>query len=270
MIKLNQGHVFLQAETITTRGSNATQEISDDAQPSNFDGSLLSQPLDSSTQTELTASNISQMEGVVRDHYTNVYLSHNPSDVNANGVFNVKNFENDVKMVTYYTGVPNFKVLKSTFEFIRNHVKPGKCLTQFEEFIIVLSKPRLNLGMQDLAYRCSISLSKVSRILHKWLIVMDIRLTPACIVWPLRENLRKTMPECFTKTFGKKVVVIIDCFEIFVDRPSNVMARAETWSQYKHHNTVKFLIGITPQGVVSFISKGWGGRVSDAKLWYFK
>jgi len=26
---------------------------------------------------------------------------------------------------------------------------------------------------------------------------------------------------------------------------------------------VKFLIGITPQGVVSFISKGWGGRASD-------
>ena len=35
------------------------------------------------------------------------------------------------------------------------------------------------------------------------------------------------------------------------------------WSNYKHHNTVKFLIGISPQGVVSFISEGWGGHVSD-------
>ena len=32
---------------------------------------------------------------------------------------------------------------------------------------------------------------------------------------------------------------------------------------YKHHNTVKFLIGITPQRAISFIPKGWGGRVSD-------
>ena len=29
------------------------------------------------------------------------------------------------------------------------------------------------------------------------------------------------------------------------------------------HNTVKFLIGITPQGSISYISHGWGGRTSD-------
>ena len=35
-----------------------------------------------------------------------------------------------------------------------------------------------------------------------------------------------------------------------------------TWSNYKHHNIVKFLIGITPQRVISFISKACGGRAS--------
>ena len=62
---------------------------------------------------------------------------------------------------------------------------------------------------------------------------------------------------------GTTVAVIIDCFEIFIDRPSNLMSRAQTWSNYKHHNTVKLLVGITPQGVVSFISKAWVGRASD-------
>ena len=56
---------------------------------------------------------------------------------------------------------------------------------------------------------------------------------------------------------------MIDCFEMFIERPSNLMARSQTWSQHKHHNTIKYLIGITPQGSVSFISKGWGGRTSD-------
>ena len=31
-------------------------------------------------------------------------------------------------------------------------------------------------------------------------------------------------------------------------------------------NTVKFLIGISPQGVIPYISKGWGGRVSEKHL----
>ena len=32
-----------------------------------------------------------------------------------------------------------------------------------------------------------------------------------------------------------------------------------TWSNYKHPNIVKFLIGITSQGVISVISKARGG-----------
>ena len=74
-----------------------------------------------------------------------------------------------------------------------------------------------------------------------------------------------TMPRDFLKNFPK-CICIIDCFEVFCERPSCLMARAQTYSNYKHHNTVKFLIGITPQGVISFVSKGWGGRVSDKLL----
>ena len=93
---------------------------------------------------------------------------------------------------------------------------------------------------------------------------MYVQLSPL-VKWPSREELIKTMPMNLEKKI-KQCIVIIDCFEIFIERPTNLKVRAQTWSNYKHHNTVKFLIGISPQGAISFISKGWGGRVSDVHL----
>ena len=52
---------------------------------------------------------------------------------------------------------------------------------------------------------------------------------------------------CFRANYGTKISVIMDCFEIFIE---SLRARALTWSTYKHHNTVKYLIGIAPQGTL--------------------
>ena len=86
------------------------------------------------------------------------------------------------------------------------------------------------------------------------------------IYGPFREELWATMPMCFQYSFGKKVTVGIDCFEIYIDKPSNLLARAQTFSSYKSHNKTKTLIGITPQGNVCFVSKAWAERASDKFL----
>lgn len=126
-------------------------------------------------------------------------------------------------------------------------------------------KLRLNMPFKDLAYLFkSISVSTISRIFSAWMIAMDIRLSPL-ILWPEREALWATMPLC-QYSFGKKITVIIDCFEVFIDRPSNLLARAQTFSSYKHRNTIKVLIGISPQGKITFASEAWGGRTSDKFL----
>nr|CAH7763422.1 unnamed protein product [Callosobruchus chinensis] len=83
------------------------------------------------------------------------------------------------------------------------------------------------------------------------------------VFWPSREQIKKTMPQCFKEVFHEKTTVIIDCFEIRIQKPSLVLAAAQSYSNYKHGQTIKYLIGITPQGSVCFISEGWGGRVSD-------
>ena len=102
----------------------------------------------------------------------------------------------------------------------------------------------------------------MSRIISKWLTIMDDELR-YLIIWPTRVSQWKTMPLCFHSSFAKDVAVILECFEVLIERPTNLLARACTLSSYKHHNSVNILLGITPQGTVSYVCEACGGRVSD-------
>ena len=181
-------------------------------------------------------------------------------------LFRGDQLSDDDKKVKYYTGLPSYSVLKAIFDFVStdlelpDHMINGK-KSLFEQLVLVLMKLRLNLGDQDLAYRFQIGQATVSRYFNSWLDVLYSSLS-FVIRWPERGELLKTMPMDFRKHF-RKCVVIIDCFEIFIEHLTSLSARAQTWSNYKHHNTAKFLIGITPQGSIAYVSQGWGGRTSD-------
>ncbi|XP_061692227.1 uncharacterized protein LOC133509373 [Syngnathoides biaculeatus] len=179
------------------------------------------------------------------------------------GIFSPDNLKDDNDTVKYYTGL-DYHTLMTIYNFVKDYVpeRANSGITKFEKVMLVLMKLRLNLGMQDLAYRFKVSKSCVSKIFLDVIHILYVKLK-LFILWPEREALQMAMPMEFQQYFGVKVSVIIDCFDIFIERPSNLLARAETWSHYKHHNTVKYLIGITPQGAVSFLSKAWGGTTSD-------
>ena len=119
---------------------------------------------------------------------------------------------------------------------------------------------RLVISGQNLGYQYGLHSSAVSCIFASVLEVLHARLK-FMIVWPEREILRESLSVDFKK-HSPDCVVIIDCFEIFTERPSGLLARAQLYSSYKHHNIIKYLIHLIPHGTVSFISDGWGSRVS--------
>ena len=83
------------------------------------------------------------------------------------------------------------------------------------------------------------------------------------VAWLLREAIRDNLPEAFIKIGNNKSRVILDCAEVFIERPKPLDCQAATWSDYKHHNIIKFLVRISPSGIITFLSPCYGGWASD-------
>ena len=71
-------------------------------------------------------------------------------------------------------------------------------------------------------------------------------------MWPSRESVRANMPQIFNDLYPR-TRCIIDCSEIFIERPYSYQARAQTFL-HTRSTTLKFLIGIAPNGAVFFVT----------------
>ena len=74
-----------------------------------------------------------------------------------------------------------------------------------------------------------------------------------------------TMPAIFKTTYPS-TRCIIDCTEIFCQRPSSLSSQSAMYSNYKHHVTYKGLLGIAPSGAITFISELYEGSISDKEI----
>lgn len=75
-------------------------------------------------------------------------------------------------------------------------------------------------------------------------------LQPRCILWPSKEQIKHYMPPIFQELYPE-LVSIIDCTEIPMESPSRQHNQSSRYSMCKSDTTMKALIGITPNGVIS-------------------
>lgn len=173
-----------------------------------------------------------------------------------------KLLEGNDECTKFYTGLTSWSIFNHLATFLCTMCpKHTSVLSPFDSLILTLMRLRLNLRMEDLAYRFNIGSSTASDVFNRYIDLMYVHLK-FLIKWPSQETCRANMPQVF-KDLYPRTRCIIDCSEIFIERPCSYQARAQTYSNYKKHNTVKFLIGITPCGAISYLSKCWGGRATD-------
>ncbi len=215
-----------------------------DAAYSLLEFSLQELTKDRGTQTEVAMTSASQQTEDDPAHRVETLQAENKELKQRS--FGVSAIQGNDKATKFYTGLTKYSIFLHLFLFLSPFVKRSRSLALDEELFLTLARLRLNLLLEDLARRYSISVGITSKIIQKWLEVMFVRLQ-FLITWPKREINSANMPPLF-KLFYPSCRVIIDCSEVFIETPSCFDARSKTYSNYKKHNTVKFLIGITPCG----------------------
>ncbi|XP_044596703.1 uncharacterized protein LOC123273366 [Cotesia glomerata] len=131
-------------------------------------------------------------------------------------------------------------------------------------FLLILMKLRRNISDFGLSIYFGISEAVVRNIFNTW-IHMIHQLWSLIDTWPSREVVDFYMQEGFKKLYPS-TRVIVDATEIPIDKPSNLIAQQATFSTYKNKNTVKVLVGGSPDGILCYHSAAYGGSTSDRQI----
>lgn len=202
----------------------------------------------------------------LRDKLVLLQAENEKQNVLVKRLISANNLQKKPELLKYFTGLCNYNIFLTLLKYVSPLLsKTPKCVDKADCLLIVLIKLRLNVGNMLLAYQFGVCCATVSRIMHSVIPVLA-QITKQFIVIPTKEQAAKHLPDAFKLGDFRRTRFIIDCTEIFIERPTSLTARAQTYSNYKNHNTLKFLIACTANGGVCFVSRAWPGRISDIEL----
>lgn len=201
--------------------------------------------------------------------YNNTFKKQNTIDVSCgsdisslhlntfNGFQSINN-ESQLKDLTGTT----FKV----FQLLLSFMGESSCSTISKEnrLLIFLIKIKLGITYSAISVLFNVNRTTVTRIFYNTLNSLAIK-TKEFIFWPNKKTILETLPKSFKANYPN-CRCIIDCTEIKTEQPNTVEQRVNMYSRYKSAYTVKVLVAITPNGLICFVSKCYGGRASDTYI----
>ena len=245
------------------------------------DDAITSVPSISTTLETGTQVGSSYMQ--LADVSTSTSAIERPMQPNRMGVDAIKD---NPDMFQYYTGFPTYKVFLAFYSYLgpavdsliyseKSAEKPRttfsalktgriRALQPVDELLLVLMRLHLGLFEQDLAYRFAVSQPTVSRVWSTWINFLYHKLKDLPL-WMSRDSVQATMPTMFKMDYST-TRIIIDATEMYIEKPSMPEIQQLTFSRYKNHNTYKGLVGISPSGVVTFVSDLFPGSISDQEI----
>lgn len=173
---------------------------------------------------------------------------------------------NSSKNLYTLTGIPSFDLLNKIEELYQLQFpdKRPHNLSYKERIVMVFMKFKQDLPFVVLSILFKNVSPESCRLIYTTIVPSLAMILNSVIYWPSKQEILSNIPYCFEKFNNTRV--IIDCTEIATQKPKCLTCRIKTYSNYKSTFTLKFLIGISPGGLITYVSKPYGGRASDKAI----
>ena len=183
-------------------------------------------------------------------------------------IFSIESLKNQPEVIKYYTGFlhyEHFMHFLSCLGPAAFHLSyQSGILSVADELFVTLMKLRQAKDDKELGYLFDISRYVVANIFRTWVNFMYFQLLELDL-WLPKEIVTETMPSDFRRKYPT-TRVILDATEVPILKPQNLRDQSATWSSYKNRNTLKCIVGISPRGVVTYVSETYGGAASDRQI----
>ena len=157
-------------------------------------------------------------------------------------------------------------MLNAFLNFINpeNKISFSRKLSASDQIFLVPSKLRQGFDNIDLSFRFNISSKHASKIFVNWINIIYFRLG-SLNLFPSRDIILDNSPQSFKEKYPK-TFMILDCTELKIEFPSDLVLQSQSYSTYKSHNTMNGLVGCDPNGGLLFVSSLFTGSISDKKI----